>query len=512
MIGENAGALDPGLVQIAHGPDGDAVGFCYLSRDGDAGVVKTLAVVPEHRHAGLGSVLVAAGPAAALGRGVRSVVHAHDSVLAPVIRAHLGELEERIESDTGGMCLPRFAVDALRKIAGCGDFTAGFIRLYCRGCRRNRIVPFCCKNKLCPCCAGRVMNERAAFLVDRVLKPDLRWRQYVVTFPADLAVRLCFRAELAAAVTRVCMRVLFEYQRSRAPAAPGIPRPAAVVWVQRFSDGAGAWHHLHVLCPDGVFRQLPDSLDVPFQPQPPPTPAEVQTLVRRIARRVTTLVVRRANIASDDPLLERCATQPRKAVRIPVPTPSRAKRRSSLQAQHAGFSLHAATSIPPFRTDRLERLLRYLVRPPIPDSRLDLTEDGRVAFALKRPRRGVTEYLFDPLSFLARVAALVARPGQNQVLYFGALAPGSPIRSAVLPVPPDPTENRPVAPSRPGRMSHCDLLRRVFSVDLLECPCGGRLELVAVVTDPDVVQAVAAAITLSQQRPRGPPTEAAVRT
>ena len=30
VIGENAGAFDPGLVQIAHRP-GDAVGFCYLS-------------------------------------------------------------------------------------------------------------------------------------------------------------------------------------------------------------------------------------------------------------------------------------------------------------------------------------------------------------------------------------------------------------------------------------------------------------------------------------------------
>ena len=362
-------------------------------------------------------------------------------------------------------------------------------------------MPFCCKNKLCATCSGRVMNERAAFLVDRVLRPDLRWRQYVVTF----------RAELAAAVTRLCIRVLFEHQRTRAPSAPGTARPAAVVWVQRFSDGAGAWYHLHVLSPDGLFRQLPDSLGVPFQSQPAPTPAEVEALVRRIAQRVTALVARRSNHAADDSLLERCAAQPAKVVRVPVPTPCRAKRRSPLQAQHAGFSVHTATSVAPLRTDRLERLLRYLGRPPIPESRLHLPEDGRVAFELKRPRRGVTEYLFEPVAFLARAAALVARPGQNQVLYFGALAPGSPIRSTVLPVPPEPTESRPVAPPRHGRMSHCDLLKRVFSVDLLECTCGGRLELVAVVTDPDLVAAVAAAIILSQQCPRGPPVRAVVR-
>jgi hypothetical protein len=91
------------------------------------------------------------------------------------------------------------------------------------------------------------MSDTAAWLVDRVLFRAARWRQYVITFPAPLAVGLCFRAELTTAVTNVCMRVLFEHQRGRAKTdAPGLPRPAAVVWLQRFSDGAGAW--LHLLC------------------------------------------------------------------------------------------------------------------------------------------------------------------------------------------------------------------------------------------------------------------------
>ena len=54
------------------------------------------------------------------------------------------------------------------------------------------------------------MADTAAWLVDRVLRPDLRWRQVVVTFPAPIAIGLCFRARLASAVVRVCMRVLFD--------------------------------------------------------------------------------------------------------------------------------------------------------------------------------------------------------------------------------------------------------------------------------------------------------------
>ena len=122
-------------------------------------------------------------------------------------------------------------------------------------------------------------------------------------------------------------------------------------------------------------------------------------------------------------------------------------------------------------------------------------------FRLKRPRRGVREIVFEPAAFMARLAALVAPPMQNQLLYFGALGSGSPIRSEILPVPPESTPQRPTAPARPQRMSHRDLLIRVFEKDLYQCPCGGRLELLAVIVDPDVVQAILAAIVLSTQLP-----------
>ncbi len=263
---------------------------------------------------------------------------------------------------------------------------------------------------------------------------------------------------------------------------------------------------MHVLAPDGVFRELPDSLEVPFEPQPPPEHTEVTQLIRRIARRVKALIARSSDLGVDDPLLEQCATQAGKPVRNPKPPPSRARRPSPLQARCEDFSLHCATSVPAGRTDQLERMCRYLGRPPIPEARLSLLSDGRVSFRLKRPRRGAIEFVFEPVAFLARMTALVPLPGQNQVLYFGALSAGSPIRSAVLPAAADPTAERPVAPARPRRMSHSDLLRRVFSVDLLACPCGGRLQHVSVITDPDVVEAILAAIVLSNQAPaRAPP-------
>ena len=109
-------------------------------------------------------------------------------------------------------------------------------------------------------------------------------------------------------MTRLSIRVLFGHQRRRAPASNGRPHPAAVVWLQRFSDALGCWFYLHPLQPDGVFRQRPGSLDVDFEPQPAPTQSEMECLVRTLSRRVLGLLRRRAAAdPADAPILKQLA-------------------------------------------------------------------------------------------------------------------------------------------------------------------------------------------------------------
>jgi len=204
----------------------------------------------------------------------------------------------------------------------------------------------------------------------------------------------------------------------------------------------------------------------------------------------------------------RCAQQPATALRIPIRP--RAARQPRLLARHEGFAVHAGTTVAPHHTEALERLLRYLGRPPLPGTRVERLVDGRVVCHLKRPRgarkgrRGATRLLMEPIAFIARLAALIPAPKTNLVRYFGVYAPGSPLRHRVLPKPPDPTKTRPIAPPRPARMSHADLLMRVFHVDILACACGARLRVVAVIQKPSAIEAIAAAILLSQPE-RGPP-------
>ena len=66
------------------------------------------------------------------------------------------------------------------------------------------------------------------------------------------------------------------------------------------------------------------------------------------------------------------------------------------------------------RQDKQERLCRYITRPAIAERRLSLTHQGKVRYELKPPYRdGTTHVIFEPVDFIAKLAALVPRPKVN---------------------------------------------------------------------------------------------------
>jgi hypothetical protein len=85
-----------------------------------------------------------------------------------------------------------------------------------------------------------------------------------------------------------------------------------------------------------------------------------------------------------------------------------------LLAKVAGFSLHAATVCEAYQRNRLERLCRYITRPPMATKRLSIDGRGRVVYQYKQPfRDGSTHVVLEPLDFIARLAALAPRPRLN---------------------------------------------------------------------------------------------------
>ena len=293
--------------------------------------------------------------------------------------------------------------------------------------------------------------------------------------------------------------------------------PGCVVVVQRAADAATLMVHLHILAPDGAFAACADGSRATFVRREPPRDHDVATLVAAMAERVGGSLRRRGLLYSDcgeeaapdaQLLLQCAAVGPERVTRTVQRSRSGRERRQSkrLCAAYDGWELHAATTVRGGSTGALERLCRYLLRPPVCGDRLRLLEDGRVAFTLKRTwRGGVRELVFSPRALLARLAALIAPPYFHLTRYFGVFASASPLRARVVPKSP-PRRRRPcpAAPRRPARMAWADLLRRVFAADLRTCNCGGRLRIVAAILNPDAVEAITAALLLSGTR--SPPT------
>jgi hypothetical protein len=97
-----------------------------------------------------------------------------------------------------------------------------------------------------------------------------------------------------------------------------------------------------------------------------------------------------------------------------------------------GFSLNAAVACAAHQRERVERLCRYITRPALALEWLSTNGAGQVVYQLKTPYRdGTSQFVFEPIEFLARLAALVPRPRGNLVRYHGILAPNAKHRRTV---------------------------------------------------------------------------------
>ena len=129
-----------------------------------------------------------------------------------------------------------------------------------------------------------------------------------------------------------------------------------------------------------------------------------------------------------------------------------------------GFNLHADVMVRARDRQRLERMARYVTRPPLATERLRELPDGSLLYELRRPWADGTKGLVHaPLELLEKLVALVPAPRRNTVRYHGALAPHARRRHAVArdrPVArvastdaPFPYRERPADPAQVSRAS-----------------------------------------------------------
>jgi len=113
-------------------------------------------------------------------------------------------------------------------------------------------------------------------------------------------------------------------------------------------------------------------------------------------------------------------------------------------AMVSGFSIHGNTCIDGRDRLRLQRLLRYCLRPAVAMDRLTELPDGRLLYRLKRPwRDGTSAVVFERQDLIARLAALTPAPHCHLTRFHGVLAPAAAWQPLIVPRPHRNTENFP---------------------------------------------------------------------
>jgi hypothetical protein len=205
---------------------------------------------------------------------------------------------------------------------------------------------------------------------------------------------------------------------------------------------------------------------------------------------------------------------------------SEERARLLLSWRRSGFSVHNAVTASSADPAGMERLARYLMRPPLSLERFHLDHNGQSAtYRVKRSARAQhagAEVLetFDPRDLLARVLMHVAEPRAHLVRHYGeySVAARAKRRRQEQPIEhgrelpnPDLAAERNPSPAerRASRRAWAQLIRRIFESDPLLCDCGAQMKMIAFITEPAVVDSILLHLKRHGATPaRDPPSKA----
>ena len=458
--------------------------------------------------------------------------------LYQIIQSNLTKFIEQVETEKG-YPLPNFVIKEFYDYLDCGILAKGFLRLHCEGCGADGFVAFSCKRRgFCPSCGGRRMNETATHLVDSVL-PFQRIRQWVMSFPIPIRLILAIKPEVMGKVLNIVNQCISQYYRRKAGFTKGQCQTGAVTLIQRFGGSINLNVHFHTLYIDGVYQLSADKKPNVFCPCAEPTLIELKTVLDKIIKKTITLLERRGFLVKDneEPLsltidsedtfsqiqasstIYRFATGPNRGKKAlvlkTIPNTDHASG-TGLVAAHSGFSLHAGVAVGGGERKKLERLARYIARPPIAQDRLRLSDTGQVIYQLKKPYSdGTSHIVMSPLELLEKITAIIPRPRGHLTRFHGVLAPHYKYRELIVPPkkadPLPSNENNKNDLVKKMRVTWARLLKRVFDVDVETCGvCGGKVKIIAAIKEVEVIKKILDHIGMPSVPPeiasaRGPP-------
>lgn len=390
-----------------------------------------------------------------------------------------GTWEDRFEAQHGRW--RGFVDDVVYAFSDCGDLNRGFARVVCDACQSEYLLAFSCARRgFCPSCAAKRAAIFGAFLREEVLE-DVGHCMWTLTLPKLLRPFFLHRRQLLGPLCRAVWETVAELVVEAA--GEGV-RPGMVAAIHTAASDL-RWHpHIHALASRGGWDRSGT-----WHPMGYVDEKAAELLFRHKV----------LSMLADEGLLG----------------PERLELLDAWKSGHTGFSAHNRVTVSPDDSAGLERLARYLLRPPLALERLDL--DGAVArYRHKRARRRDGEP-FDPHELLARLLMHIPAPRLHLVRYYGHYSSATRARQresgATTERSADPStatvnDTPPAAQRRRLRRQWARLIRRVYEADPLLCECGQQMRIISFLTEPAVVDKILAHLAQNAPRSqRAPPPE-----
>ena len=268
------------------------------------------------------------------------------------------------------------------------------------------------------------------------------------------------------------MKVFFQEAFPEERAIPG-----AVIAIQSFGDFLGFNPHLHVLCSDGCFYG-----NGSFRVAPR---FEIKGLENIFRHNVFKMLLSKEKITEE--LIDMLINWRHSGFNVFC-----GPRNRGPALKRWGLSSRRVRRIQPGDEEAMENLARYIIRASFSQERMTyIPKESKVVYQSKDDKE---EEIFDALEWLAAMCSHVPNKGESFDLE--ALSAG----------PKGLQVERPDGSSKEHRKNWARLIQKIYETDHLCCPkCQGRMKVISVIEDPEIVKKILKHLGLWEVKARPPP-------
>jgi ribosomal protein S27E len=376
-----------------------------------------------------------------------------------------------------------FVDNVINAYLDCGRFEAGFARVKCSDCGDEFLVATSCQKRgFCPSCGAKRAAAFAAFLIDEVLEP-VGHSMWTFSMPKMLRPYFHRHPQLRKRLCRAAYETVHEMLDAAAVGCDSF-RTGMVAVTATAGDLLNVNTHVHAVVPRGGWAADGTWIPVPFVNN---------DIAEKLFRGKVLAFLQSEGLLGEE------------------------RAQMLLSWNHnSGFSVDDSVRVEPEDISAMERMARYMLRPPLSLERMCYDGDDDVVYRRKGSNgQPGQEERFDALDFLARVIAHIPEPRLHTNFYFGhysnssrgrrkkgkeaSLGPGVAEASK--------DDGLSTAERRARNRAWAVLIKRVYEIDPLVCKnCGGPMRIISVILEHKVISKILGHLARKDIKPgREPP-------